>query len=623
MAVLLVLAGLAFVAWRVMSWLKPAVTKLGSMGDDIGGWTLFFVHAGQPAKQVLSGGARLLLFFVAFIVAIFWWPVRVALLVWVGLRLLHWWTAKDVAAKKLAASGFSSATEQKLISETVTRALLAMNLGSKAGSDGEMVPPRCWNWRKLPVLVGGKPLPGQWRYECRIEPAPGKSVAQLMECAGRGLDADKDDFRDNVNSMLRAARGRDVKQLRSEGLVPTFTLSTLEQITRKGEKIGLGRLTLWTTDPFSRAVRYPYDPAKPIIRHFTDRAPVGLLRSNAEDRMRLDKHTSIQGINGSAKSSLVRPPMMAAAHTNAIIIVIALKGPADYIELRKRFAGAVIITDKPTALRVLRAANDEIQRRNHLASKVGLPHVWIVLDEGQELGDEIAAIVPIVKKGRSALVWLWSVTQYGITSIIPSEAAREMGQRYAGRIEGTANQAVVAVGSRANKTRGPHLIPEDSKWVGVLFGSNGEYLRAYWVSEDGPKSLMARCARGCPARPADPAWFVDALNATDTALPPIDMPSFPADGARRAVSGEARSIEVAALPELVRVAVEQVWAVAGRIPPEGSLTATAVRKVIVSAEKRLEKRATPDVDAESAIDLLNQFLTTPLTAVPTSQEADQ
>ncbi len=620
MTFLIIVLAVSVIVWRWGRRILPVLAKVGSMGDELGGWVLTWHFAGQPAKRAISGGAKAMLIAGAVLIGLFYRPVRWLVAGYVLFRLRRWWTGRRTAEVSLSKAGFESASERKVVAESVSQALLAMGLGSKGA---EPVPPRCWRWRKLPVFVGGRKIKGAYRFECLIEPAPGRSVAQLGEYAGRGLDADEDHIRDAVNSMLRAARGRDADLLRKARAMPTFVLSTVEQQTRKGEKIGLAKLTLWSTDPFRRAIKYPYDPATPRVQSFTDRVPVGLLRSNAEATLLLARHTSVQGINGSGKSSVVRPAMVAAAHTGAVIVVLALKGPADYEDLSARFAGGLVVVDRNKAVSVLRWADREIQRRNALPvlERDALPHIWIVLDEGQELGDDIALIVPIVKKGRSAKVWLWSVTQYGLASIIPSEAAREMGQRLAGRIEGGVNQAAVAVGTRANKNRGPHLIPEDPRWTGVLFNSAGEYVRVYWVSEQsrpGQPSMMARCAAAVPPRPADPDGFTEAAAGNVTAasvLPSIDLPVWPADGAQRAPSGEALKVVIDETPIEVGDAIDRVWRVAGKESPTGTITAAQVRKVLDAAERRVAQRDAADDDTAAATALINTYMTGPLALV--------
>ena len=613
--IFVIVALFVFAAYRWGRRIWPVAKKVGSIGDELGGWTLFFVAGGATAaKRGVTTGAKVLLAVFAVVVALFSTTVRLAVAGYVAWRLWQLWRHATSARAQLQRSGFAGAAERDLVAHATRQAMIAMNLGARQRTrDGdETVAPHCWAWRRLPILVGGKPVKGAYRYECRVEPAPGKGVPSLMAAAGRGLDADEDPLRDAINSALRSARGSKAKKAKAElgGRLPQFTLTTVEQRTVRGEKVGVAKLTLWSTDPFRRPVKYPYDPARPVITSFTDPVPVGLKRSNAEATMLLARHTSVQGINGSGKSSVVRPALLAAAHTDALIGVMAMKGPHDYQDLAGRFIGGKVIVDKRAVMGVLRWANQEIQRRNGLSAedRAALPHLLLILDEGQELDDDIDLIVPIVKKGRAAKVWLWSVTQYGLSSIIPSEAAREMGQRFAGRIEGGVTQSQVAVGSRASKTAGPHLIPEDPRWVGVLFGSDGDYLRVYWVTAESlpgeGKSALARCAAALPARPGDPDGYLAAAGAGPFELAPIHVDPVD-DGTTRIASGEATSIDFrsgSALPADIRAAAETVWAAAGLRSPSTRTHVPKIRQVLDKAHATV-----PD-----AVEQLAAFLSIPI-----------
>lgn len=619
--VLIAAAALGFLGWRFARFVLPAARWLMRAGDELGGWTTVYVYQGDHIKGAVTRSARWMLYGLCLIVALVWKPARWAVLAWLVVKVWRRLAARSANASKLDRSGFSSEAELKVVSDAVAQAFQHISSAVSRLPEGDIVGPRLYGWRKRPVRIGRRTVKGEWRYECTVEPAPGKSIAQLADLVGHGLDADDDRLRDSVNSMLRAARGRDVTALRRSGDLPVFVLSTLQQVTKRGGgKIGLGRLALWTFDPFAVSVGYPYDPSKPVIRHFTDPVPVGVLRSNAETHYRLDMQSSVQGTTGSGKSSQMRPVLVAAAHLpDVVIIVMALKGDADYSVLAGRFAGGTVITDPRRAAAVLVAAHTEIKRRNHLPKDQRGMRVLIVLDEGQELNDDIAYVVPVVKLGRSAGVHLHLVTQYGITSIVPSEAAREMGQREAGRIEGTLNQAQVAVGARATKTAGPHLIPPGDRWVGVLFGADG-YKRIYWTTEEGPTSHLGRCAAACPPRPPDPPWFLDALAAPVDDLPAIELATFPEDGSKRAPSGEVRSFEVGDLPDAVREAVRRVWSVSGKlVPVHGHITRAVALKAVEAADKRLAARAesdTEDADPDdlAAVQLVSDFLARPIGA---------
>lgn len=597
MGTLLLIAGVvAFFAHRWGRRLAPLAKKALSWGDDLGGYTMFFAFGGaRTVRRGITGTAKVILFAAGMVLALTYTWARLALVAGVFFEVQARRAAKRALADELAKANMTAA-ERELVTMTVSEALLAMGLASKGT---EPVPPELMRWAKLPVLIGGRPVKGEWRYTCLIEPAAGRSITELIAVTGRGLDADDDKLRDTVNSQMRHAGGRDVAKLRKQGLVPPpFVLSTIEHVTRRGEKIGLGRLTLWTTDPFRKPVAFPYDPAKPRVRRFTDPVPVGLHRSNVEALWSLDLHTIVQGMNGSGKSSVIRPALVAAAHTDAIIICLALKGGNDYIDLRKRFAGGVIVTDLRQAANVLRWAQVEILRRNGLPAGelARLPHILLLGDELQRLGAEVTLAVPIVKEGRSAKVWMLAATQYAPSSVKPEDGGmpttllREFGQRFAGRIEGNHSQAQVAAGSRVTKTAGPHLIPGGKGWRGVIFGDDGRYLRAYWVSCDStPKrpSMMARLAAACPTRPDDPPGFLEALAAPSPAVAlaaPIEAPVWPQDGAERTADGRARALTVELVPACVRDALAVVWPGSGKQdPPAGRYTAAIVSKATAGA----------------------------------------
>lgn len=554
---LFLLIATAWGTWRWGRRIKPVLAKVLSWGDDLGGLTMFFAFGGAAAAgRALTRGARLMLWSAFAMAAMLNGTARLAFVA--ALAAAAWRRSKGrhAEAAEFRRSGFVSRAERKLIHEATTQTALAMGLGREGRAGQPAVPPTFTAWRKLPVTVGGKAIEGQWRYQCKASPAPGKDLASIVSKVGRGIGGDIDPLRDAIANTLDAARGREASQLRRQGLIPRIVMTSAVKMTnRAGEPTGKVQLSLWTTDPFRRQVDYPHDPTRPVVRKFSDPAPVGVLRSNAEYRMRLNKSTGVQGGNGSGKSSVIRPAVIAAAHTDAIIICIALKGPRDYAQLRARFAGGVIITDPKTAANVIRWAEHEVRRRNNLESHelAKEPDLLIIVDEAQELRDDISLVIPVAKLGRSARVWLWVVTQYAPASVsaadggFPTTLARELGQRLAGRIEGSHQSAVVAVGERANAQAGPHLIPAGARWAGVLFGDDGQYLRAYWTNPEDPNGHLARCASALTPRPDDPEGFTDALERAGRAeAEPAAAPAY--DGASRGVDGVARALTLADIP---------------------------------------------------------------------------
>lgn len=635
-AVLFIAAAVGLFAWRWGRKLWPIATKVFSWGDDLGGFTMFMAFGGaKAAKRGISGGVRLVLYAIAAIAALVDGRVRLAVAAFVLWRLRGRWLAARAETASLARSGLTAA-ERDVIHEAMTFTLGAMGLASKGA---EPIPPTCFKWTKRPVTVGGKPIAGQWRYQCIIEPAPGRSLPELENIVGRGLDASDDRLRDALNSTLRNMHGRRPASLRKAKMMPgPFVLSTIEHVTRNGEKIGQARLTMWTTDPFRRPVLWPYPINRPVISDIRQPAPVGLLRGNVEAKMKLPVMTAIQGSNGSGKSSVVRPMITAAAWTDAVIIVCALKGSADYAELAERFAGGIVITDPAVAANVARWGNEEISRRNGLTAeqRAAERDVIMLYDEGQELRADIHLLTPNAKKGRSARVWTWLVTQYAPSSVKPEDGGcpttllRELKNRAAGRIEGNYSQAEVAVGQRVTKSAGPHLIPADERWNGVIFNNDGAYIRAYWMSCEsigGKRSKMAQLAGFLPPRPPDPPGFLEALRRkpapiTDAEFEAAELAaaeplSWPEDGAERAADGSAVALTVEATPLEVRSALVTLWPVAGkRVPPSGRLTRATVTKSTAAARARAENLAaqkSTDVDPAvlDALAVVEEFLSHP------------
>lgn len=553
---LIILAAGGWLVWRWGRRLKPLATKVLSWGDDLGGLTMFFAFGGAAAaSRAVTRGARWMLWAAFAVAAMLNGAVRLAFIVAIGVALWRRTKGRRAEAADFRRSGFATRTERKLIHEATTQTALAMGLGREGRAGQPAIAPTFTSWRKLPVTVGGKPVDGQWRYQCKASPAPGKDLASITSKVGRGIGGEIDPLRDAIANTLAAARGREAAQLRRQGLVPRIVMTSAVKMTnRSGEPTGKVQLTLWTTDPFRRQVDFPHDPTKPIVRRFADPAPVGVLRSNVEYRMKLNKSTGVQGGNGSGKSSVIRPALLAAAHTDVTIICIALKGPRDYAQMRARFAGGVIITDPKTAANVIRWVEREVRRRNNLETDelAAERDLVVIIDEAQELRDDISLVIPAAKLGRSARVWLWVVTQYAPASVsaadggFPTTLARELGQRLAGRIEGSHQSAVVAVGERANAQAGPHLIPPGERWQGVLFGDDGQYLRAYWTNPEDPNGHLARCAASLGPRPDDPEGFIDALEQAGKATAAPTVTEY--DGASRGVDGVARALNLADLP---------------------------------------------------------------------------
>lgn len=619
---LVIVGGAMLLAYRVWGKVGPTVRKVWTNGPELTSWNLFFEFGGpRKVGKAFTTSARMLLWFAFAVAAMLNGTVRWALVVVVAVTLWRRSKGRRVAAAEFARSGFESTAERKLIHEATTQALLSMGLGKQTRNGVEQIPPTLARWRKLPVMVGGKPVAGHWRFVCRAEPAPGQGLASITSVVGRGLDGVDDRLRDAVQGTLRVARGREVAQLRKRKLVPQIVFTTAVPVAnRNGEMTGQLELSLWTTDPFRQPVSWQRDSSKPVVRSIDEPAPIGLLRSNAEAKVALNLSTGIMGTSGSGKSSVLRPMLIAAAHTDAIIICITLKGPRDYLLMRERFAGGVIIDDPKVAANVVRWYEGEIRRRNGLdsAELAKLPDIILLCDEAHELAGDIALMISPVKLGRSARCWSWLATQYAPSGSKPEDGGfpttlgRELGQRLAGRIEGNHAQAEVAVGQRASKNAGPHLIPAGKAWAGVLFDNDGRYVRAYWTDPEDESGPMAQCAASCGPRPDDPPGFVDALHSTTTPQQAdvTAAPQWPADGTRRNAAGEAISLLVAELPDDVLAALAAI-----KSKPRSNQ-----RTISVDHVRQLMAGIDPDNDEQlQAAALLDRLLAAPIPATSTTE----
>lgn len=629
-AILLFVGLVVVTGYRITRKVGPTAMKLFRAGDDLGGWTTTF-DAGVPqrAGRLFTRAAKVVLWLVLFGVAVATRLLIPLVLIGVAWLILRARWRRAAAADRTRRSGMTD-DERELMQQVAVVTFTAMALTAK----GDGSPPTISKWRKQPVKIGGRPVNGQWQYSFLVRPAAGRSIPEFAAVVGRGLDADDDRLRDAFNSTLAAARSRRVDQLRSSGLFPKpFVLTSLEHVTRKGEKIGMARITLWSTDPFRRPVPYPHRLDRPVVKRFESPVPIGLLRNNAEAFGRLDVHSGIMGSNGSGKSSYVRPMLAAAAWLDCVIICIALKGPRDYADLSARFAGGTVITDPRIAAQVAVWARGEVERRNHLpiAELAKLPDIVVVIDEAQEMLELVDLWIRPAKLGRSARVWLKVVTQYAPSSVKTSEGGmstmllRELRDRHAGYIEGTYSHAQVVVSQRVTKSSGPHLIPPTKRWAGVMFNNDGLYERDYWLEPDshpGRPSDLAVLASHLPDRPADPEGFAAALVLNDEVieLDVIPEPEWPEDGAERAADGTLVRLEVEDLDELVAEALRFLWPLSGkRNPPSGTLTGGQVATQVKAARARVNSRvgaeneAATDPDLLDAADLLERFLRSPLT----------
>lgn len=637
----IMLAGFAVAGWAMFRYapkVKAAVVKVGLAGDDVYGWARIGDYMSgrgegstvRAAKKGATRSAKVMLWAFAVIFSLFSFWLRAALLVFLIAKAVRAYRRAKAKREALARSGFRSREERDLIAAAFRNVLKVQGLGTKYGD--EMILPDVWGWKREPILVGGRKLKGAYCYTCNLRPVSGKGAQAIMKLQGRGLDGTEDPLRDSMNGALAGFTGKGVTTaLRAwGGKRPQLAMSTVEYRLNRGTPNGELRVKFWSVDPFRYPINYPYDVTKPVVEDFHDAAPVGLYRNGSEARVFLAQHSMISGQTRSGKSSIARPALVAAAHTDCHIICIALKGPSDYIDLSPRFMGGKVITKREEAINALRWAYHEIKRRNELTpqQRKGLRPILILGDELQELGDDIAAVTPIVKLAGSTDIWMWTLTQYTLAAIVPSEQRSEYLQKMAGRIDGNVNAANVVMQGRATKTAGPHLIPPTvpggTNWRGVLFDNEANYLRAFWVtcdSFDGAPSDMKRCADSLPERPGDPDGFLDVVEGRVKldAAPELEVRwDESIDGASRPTGKEATHVDFRGnVPVQV---MDAVTLLNGLIPdrrmPAGRVQVSKIQRLLDAVTDHLQREDAVDGDELSgimdAMELVSMYIRSPL-----------
>ena len=487
--------------------------------------------------------------------------------------------------------------------------------------------------------VGSKTMRDEFGLTFTVALPAGMTVSRIQSVTGGGFDATDDDvLAATVDAVLRdlgrSADARLAGRIHISGTVAEGHRSP-----------SMARVTIMFRDPFAVIAPHPVnDPAAWIVSvedfDATTQLPVGVNRYGSIVTCNpFGPHSSWMGASGAGKSTAIHPTLRALAPLEHVAIVICdMKGGGEFRYAAPR--ATCVESDFERVDRAFRWLLAETVRRNSLSAKTMRtaehPKIIVVADEFHLYGlprvperasklqydealrqakERMAMVTRLVRTARSAGIHVMLVSQYEKAASLPPELTMQC-EAFSARVK-TWAQATVATGEQASSNNGPHLIPNDEKWAGVIFGRfsrRTQFARLWWMTDTQKSAAMKAWAH----RKIELPGLIEAMNATvlTPPLPPDNAPttSWAAPSAPSTspdvadVPGINRSpatgqvvgpLPLHLLPDFVRVAVDHAFTAQTRHPLPKSRAPRAHH--VIAALELVAKDPTQNAVARDAL----------------------
>jgi hypothetical protein len=451
----------------------------------------------------------------------------------VGYWILDAWASfrRFLAGEPCTPAGFLRAAESFVMRTAFTDAL-RHHFGDVAS------PARVADWSRATTTALGDGVQ-EYGWRVTVTPPIGKterySVDSFRTFAGGGLGPDTTDslafvigrsIYDDASKLARYVK----KRLPGDRL--TVLNTSFEPARTDGQvDVRFAVLTLCTIDPMSSTILYPYaanefhpGSGRGDRRVWADPIPVGPTRNGTIGYLRIDQDpTIVQGSRGAGKSSLLGVILAAVAYVQHVaIIAIDYKGGAELGPWGPRCS--IVLTDPDEGVLAQRWMERIARRRaaedRTTAVTAANPAVLLIVDEAHQQGEltaierekatsesllavaerharrRMSALEPLVKLGRSGQCITILASQYVKSTTMNTDITSQL-QRFAGRLQDL-SESQVAVKKGVSRYRGPHMIPSDREWNGIIFGAfvlGYDYVRTWFVTEAKATEIAAATAR--------------------------------------------------------------------------------------------------------------------------------